>query len=188
MNLVGALGCWGGPCSRTLKRRCAAEEAMGEANVPTEQPEAGQEPRLPSSDVDARGPGDPQGPPPQGSAPPVGVGLKPGTVWRVRDRETFRRLRSSRQRVRRGPLTVTFVPASSPTPPQVAYAIGRKVGGAVVRNRLRRRLRAVISESASQLAPGAYLVGAAPEAASLSFGELQAIVNEAFEAVTRSRS
>lgn len=165
---------------------------MGEANVPTEQSEAGEEPRLPSSDVDARGPGDPQGPPLEGPAQAVGV--RPGqpgsagTVWRVRDRETFRRLRSSRQRVRRGPLTVTFVPASSPTPPQVAYAIGRKVGGAVVRNRLRRRLRAVISESASQLAPGAYLVGAAPEAASLSFGELQTIVREAFEAVTRNRS
>ncbi|MDQ1436454.1 MAG: ribonuclease protein component [Acidimicrobiaceae bacterium] len=90
--------------------------------------------------------------------------------------------------MRRGPLTVTFVPAAHPAPPQVAYAIGRKVGGAVVRNRLRRRLRAVISELAPQLAPGAYLVGAAPAAASLSFGELQAIVTEALEAVARNRS
>jgi ribonuclease P protein component len=57
----------------------------------------------------------------------------------------------------------------------------------VVRNRLRRRLRAIVSELAPQLAPGAYLVGAAPEAAALSFGELQAIVVEAFEAVTRRR-
>ena len=58
----------------------------------------------------------------------------------------------------------------------------------MVRNRLRRRLRAVFSELAPQLAPGAYLVGAAPEAVTLSFGELQAIVTEACEAVTRSRS
>lgn len=58
----------------------------------------------------------------------------------------------------------------------------------MVRNRLRRRLRAVISELAPQLAPGAYLVGAAPEAAALSFGELQAIVSQAFVAVTQSRS
>lgn len=55
----------------------------------------------------------------------------------------------------------------------------------MVRNRLRRRLRAVVSELAPRLAPGAYLVGAGPEAASLSFGELQAIVTEAFEAVAR---
>jgi ribonuclease P protein component len=161
---------------------------MGEANVPAEQPETGEEPRISSSDVDARGPGHLEGPSLEGAPPPVGLTTRPGTVWRVRDRETFRRLRASRRRVRRGPLTVTFVPAAHPAPPQVAYAIGRKVGGAVVRNRLRRRLRAVISELAPQLAPGAYLVGAAPAAASLSFGELQAIVTEALEAVARNRS
>ena len=162
---------------------------MGEANVPTEQQEAGQEPRLPSSDVDARGPGHPEGPPPQGPAQAVGLASAASgrTVWRIRDRETFRRLRASRQRVRRGPFTVTFVPAAHPAPPQVAYAIGRKVGRAVVRNRLRRRLRTVVSELAPQLAPGAYLVGVAPEAASLSFGELQSRVSEAFLAVTAPR-
>lgn len=80
------------------------------------------------------------------------------------------------------------MPAAFPTPPQVAYAVGRKVGRAVVRNRLRRRLRAVVSELAPQLAPGAYLVGVAPEAASLSFGELQAMVSEAFLAVSAPRS
>jgi ribonuclease P protein component len=158
---------------------------MGEANLPTEQQEAGQEPRLPSPHVHPGGPGDPQGSPPEGQAPAVGVAR---TVWRIRDRETFARLRRSRQRVRVGPLAVTFVPAASPSPPQVAYAIGRKVGGAVVRNRLRRRLRAIVSELAPQLAPGAYLVGAAPEAASLSFGELKAIVSEALDAVVRRSS
>jgi ribonuclease P protein component len=158
---------------------------MGEAYVPTEQPEAGQEPRLPAPHGDAGGPGHPQGPPPEG--PPQAVGLSGSTVWRVRDRETFARLRASRQRVRKGPLTVTFVPAAHPAPPQVAYAIGRKVGTAVVRNRLRRRLRAIVSELAPQLAPGAYLVGAAPAAASLSFGELKIIVSEAFEAVVKRR-
>ena len=159
---------------------------MGEAYVPTEQPEAGQEPRLPPPHVHSRGPGDPQGASPEGAPPPVGV-ARP-VVWRVRDRETFAQLRRTRQRVRKGPLTVTFVPAASPAPPQVAYAIGRKVGGAVVRNRLRRRLRAIVSELAPQLAPGAYLVGAAPEAASLSFGELKSIVSEALQAVVRRSS
>jgi ribonuclease P protein component len=43
----------------------------------------------------------------------------------------------------------------------VAYAIGRGVGNAVTRNRVRRRLRAAIGEHAAGLVPGgAYLFSA----------------------------
>ena len=63
----------------------------------------------------------------------------------------------------------------------MAYAVGRPVGGAVVRNRLRRRMRAVVSQLGPQLRPGAYLVGAAPEAATLSFEELKEMVSGAFD-------
>ena len=80
--------------------------------------------------------------------------------------------------MRAGPITVTWVPAVAPGPPQVAYAVGRKVGGAVVRNRLRRRLRSIAAECSSWLRPGAYLVGAAPDAATLSFEELRLIVSD----------
>ncbi len=53
-------------------------------------------------------------------------------------------------------------------PPQVAYAIGRPVGNAVTRNRLRRRLRAVVTRHESDLAPAtAYLIGAGPDAVGL---------------------
>jgi ribonuclease P protein component len=67
----------------------------------------------------------------------------------------------------------------------VAYAVGRAVGGAVVRNRLRRRLRAAVSELGPTLRPGAYLVGAAPEAVSLPFGELKSMVRAAMDDATR---
>ena len=87
--------------------------------------------------------------------------------------------------MRRGPITVTWVETASTDPPRVAYAIGRSVGGAVERNRLRRRLRAIMSELGVQVAPGAYLVGAAPEAAALSFGELKAIVSKALQDLVR---
>jgi ribonuclease P protein component len=70
-------------------------------------------------------------------------------------------------------------------PPKVAFAIGRKVGGAVERNRLRRRLRAIASELAPNLRPGAYLIGAAPEAATLAFGDLRTHVSDAAAAATR---
>ncbi|MDQ3757149.1 MAG: ribonuclease P protein component [Actinomycetota bacterium] len=88
--------------------------------------------------------------------------------------------------MRRGPITITFVPGASTDPPRVAYAIGRKVGGAVVRNRLRRRLRAVVAELGPALRPGAYLVGATAEAVPLSFGELQSIMSELLEATSEA--
>lgn len=55
-------------------------------------------------------------------------------------------------------------------PPRVAFAIGRAVGPAVVRNRLRRRLRAILR--ASTVPPGWLLIGARPDAATRTFGEL----------------
>jgi len=58
----------------------------------------------------------------------------------------------------------------------VAFAISRKVGPAVVRNRLRRRLRDELDGLArdQRLACGAYLVVLAPAAASLDGPVLRA--------------
>lgn len=107
-------------------------------------------------------------------------------MWRVRDRATIEALRRSRQRVRRGPITVTF--ASVPTSrPQVAYAIGRKAGGAVVRNRLRRRLRAIVAELGPTLPVGAYLLSGTAEATNLSFDELRTVVGQAMQAIHSER-
>ena len=50
---------------------------------------------------------------------------------------------------------------------RVAYAVSRAVGGAVDRNRLRRRLRAIVHDA--ELVPGTYLVAVAPAAAMASF-------------------
>lgn len=70
----------------------------------------------------------------------------------------------------------TWVDDAAVVPARVAYAVGRPVGGAVVRNRVRRRLRALIGAEAARqaLAPGYYLVGARPDAAGSSFAELGA--------------
>lgn len=63
----------------------------------------------------------------------------------------------------------------------MAYAVGRRVGGAVRRNRLRRRLRAVMSQYGDNLRSGSYMVGAGPEATSLSFEELRECVARALD-------
>jgi len=104
-------------------------------------------------------------------------------IWRVRDRETFAVLRRSGQRVRRGPITVTWAPGDPAEPPRVAYAIGKHVGGATVRNRVRRRLRTIVRDLEPALSPGAWLIGAAPEVAKLSYGDLKAAVALAIRAL-----
>jgi ribonuclease P protein component len=55
---------------------------------------------------------------------------------------------------------------------RVAYAIPRRTGGAVVRNRLRRRLRAAVDQVAGELAPGAYLISPDATAINMDFNEL----------------
>jgi ribonuclease P protein component len=109
--------------------------------------------------------------------------MAPGRPWRITDRGTFEALRRSPRRVRRGPITISFVEDEPGKTPRVAYAIGRRVGGAVHRNRLRRRLRAIAFELGPDLQPGAYLIAAAPAAAGLSYGELRTIVSEGVETV-----
>ena len=66
----------------------------------------------------------------------------------------------------------------APGPPRVAYAVGRSVGNAVERNRIRRRLRAVVRAHADRLVPDtAYLVSARPRATTMSYEELSKAVS-----------
>ena len=61
-------------------------------------------------------------------------------------------------------------------PPRVAYTIGRRVGSAVVRNRMRRRLRMLTREAAPLLRPGAYMISVGPEGALLSYEKLRTLL------------
>jgi ribonuclease P protein component len=72
--------------------------------------------------------------------------------------------------------------------PEVGYAIGRRVGNAVVRNRLRRRLRAIVSEQAPNLPVGAYMVVVGPGGPGLRYDELKVAMSQAVERATRERA
>ena len=152
---------------------------MGEANVPAEHPEAGQEPRVPAPHVDACRPGDTEGTAGEGPAQAVGL------IGRLGDRAGFARLRAEGRRTRAGAVTVTFAPGAPDGSARVAYAIGRRVGGAVVRNRVRRRLRAIVAQLDPPPRPGDYLIGVGPAAAEASFGELRTMVCEALRKAGR---
>jgi ribonuclease P protein component len=104
-------------------------------------------------------------------------------------RSTFDRLRREGIRVRRGPLGLTFVPLDDARP-QVGFAIGRRVGNAVVRNRCRRRVRALLAgrAAAGSLAPGAYLVHVSSAVDELPAAELAAGVDAVLGALAKRRA
>ncbi|HVN51727.1 MAG TPA: ribonuclease P protein component [Acidimicrobiales bacterium] len=112
-------------------------------------------------------------------------------MWRVRDRQTFVELRRSRQRVRRDTLVLARVPspAGSGEPPRVAFAIGRKLGGAVARNRVRRRLRAAFTDAAAagRVPGGAYLAVVRQPAMTASFDQLRSDVDTALLMIGQAR-
>jgi ribonuclease P protein component len=103
---------------------------------------------------------------------------------RVRGRAAFVALRHQGRRSRRRAVQVTFVAGDGP--PAVAFSIGRAVGTAVVRNRLRRRLRSILAELT--LDRGNYLVMVSPAAAPLSFAELREQVEACLADLARSSS
>ncbi|MFM8304547.1 MAG: ribonuclease P protein component [Actinomycetota bacterium] len=94
-------------------------------------------------------------------------------IWRIRDRGTFAALRREPARARGGVRVRSLRIAGADDPPRVAYAVGRPVGNAVARNRLRRRLRAAVHHHRDLLCDGtAYLVGAGPRASAMNPVEL----------------
>lgn len=93
-------------------------------------------------------------------------------IGRVRTRASFAALSASGRRARHGVLRVTAVVDPDAGAPRVAFAVGRAVGPAVVRNRVRRRLRAAAAELGP--VPGAYLLAVEPAAAGCSYAELRA--------------
>src|SRR4051812_48295437 len=98
-------------------------------------------------------------------------------VGRVRGRRAFGALRRTGTRRRSGPIVITAAVDPEAPAALVAYAVTRSVGGAVQRNRLRRRLRAIVREADPM--PGRYLISASASASALPHTELAAHVRKA---------
>lgn len=111
-------------------------------------------------------------------------------LGRITDRRTFAELRRQGRRRRQDSLSVTWLPHPGLAHPSVraGFAIGKSAGGAVVRNRIRRRLRAALRTllADGRLAPGTYLVGGSADLATLPWQELLTLVAEASTEVTGS--
>jgi ribonuclease P protein component len=158
-------------------RAAASRRLFVEAHVPTEQSQARQDPRVSTPHAD------------QGRACCAAVASCPrsqaplGLIWRVRDRATFEALAGAR-RQRAGPVSLRHLSDGSDDPPRVAYAIGRRFGNAVERNRARRRLRAAVALESGELRPGGvYLFAADRSVMTLPFPTLRAHVTTLLRAV-----
>jgi ribonuclease P protein component len=149
---------------------------MREAHVPTKRPEAQEAPRFPVAYAHPRRSGGPEDPSPAG--PYASLGL----IRRVRGRATFAALARA-ERHTKGAITIRCLREPGATAPRVAYGVGRAVGGAVARNRIRRRLRAGVAANEARLLPGAaYLISAGPVALTMPFSALVDTLAALFEA------
>jgi len=166
-----------------------------QADVPAEQPSSAQEARLPSSDAYPCGSRDHRRPPWQGSSAPRGLSdssdgdhLVLPASNRLRRSDDFRRaVRSGRRAARRA--VVLHVLAQADTvdaagPPRVGFVVNKAVGNAVLRNRVHRRLRAVLAARLPELPAGSLIVvRALPSSATASYDELAADVDGALSRV-----
>lgn len=116
-----------------------SEDGQGKAHVPAEHAPSCEDARLPSADADPCRPVDPRRSPTQGPQPPQRLRL----TATVRTR-AIQRVFHDAEPVH-GKRVVLFV---APGSGEFALVAGKRIGGAVQRNRARRVLRAAIREVA----------------------------------------
>ena len=97
----------------------------------------------------------------------------------------FNDLRLNGKTIKRGFLSVIFKPADNFSGGiRVAFAVGRSVGGAVVRNRIKRRLREAFSKMITKnksVRKGDYLIRVFPAAKNKSFTCLETNLEKVIE-------
>ncbi|MBU3717748.1 MAG: ribonuclease P protein component [Actinobacteria bacterium] len=80
-------------------------------------------------------------------------------IGHLRRAHEFQRLRQEGTRVRSGAVWCIMLPDPSYPAPSIAFALGRPVGTAVVRNRIRRQMRELMRAHEADFVPGLYLFG-----------------------------
>ena len=178
----------------SVRDRCpeVVGETREQAHVPAEQPAPGQDPRLPSAYAHTRRPRDPRRSSAQGSR--RALGLTPAPVLPAAHR--MRRPAEFEQAVRRGvrggreSLVVHLATRNDPGPgPVVGLVVSKSIGNAVTRNKVKRRLRALVrGRLGSMSADASVVVRALAPAATRAYADLGADLDAALEtAAKRSR-
>jgi ribonuclease P protein component len=165
-------------------------EFLGEqADLPAQQPPPGQDPRLPAADAHPRRPGDPVRAPRQGPQPTLGLKGDPPVLPR---QARLRRRAEFSETIRRGrragspAVVVHLLDGPAGQPATAGFIVSRAVGGAVVRNSVRRRLRHLVGDRLDRLPTGARLVvRATPASAQASSRTLAAELDRSLDRLMR---
>lgn len=150
------------------------EDPDVQANLPTEQPPPSPQARLPRPDADPGGPVDPGATAREGPDAAVRVGTSTSA-------DRVARTLSSGQAFH-GERVVVFV---APGAGSAAFVAGRRIGGAVLRNRARRILRAAWRELADEVEDGYDVVVVAR--AAIVGARTQELVAEVAELLSRAQ-
>jgi ribonuclease P protein component len=96
-----------------------------------------------------------------------------GREQRIRDSAEFRCVLRRGRRLD-GRLFVLYMRRSARPTSRLGLAVGRRIGSAVRRNKVKRRLRAAFAQAASATAPADFVVVPKPEIVAHAFGEIRA--------------
>jgi ribonuclease P protein component len=103
---------------------------------------------------------------------------------RLRSPRAFARVRTSGRRVSGRLLSLGYTPGEAGAPVRIGFSVSKRIGGAVVRNRVKRRLRDAARHKVVSLAAGwDIVITARPAAAQASYA---ALVDELHELLTRA--
>lgn len=152
------------------------ERSINEANLPTEQQKESQKTRVPASNVDQGWPRNCKGTSSEGTDSPFCLGVELAELCRVRalsSRKSFQRLSKDGKKTRSRNLSLIYRLDESQSTINVAYSVGKKVGKAVTRNKVKRRLRTLIREYSRRMPSGDYLVLVSPKVSERRFDELR---------------
>jgi ribonuclease P protein component len=94
------------------------------------------------------------------------------------------------RRASRGSVVVHFIPpaGTGDQPVKAGFVVSKAVGGAVLRNKVRRRLRHIVAARLAQLPAGSSLVvRALPSAAAVGYPAMEKDFDDALAAAQRAR-
>ncbi len=94
-------------------------------------------------------------------------------VHPLSSRRSFQRLSRTGKRAKSKDLSLIYRLDDSQDAINVAYSVGKKVGNAVVRNKVKRRLRTLVRECSCQMPHGDYLLMVSSRVAEMEFSELR---------------